>query len=149
MSSALRCHIRDRRGRRESLRHDGTNIGYELAFHVCPACPPGITVLHELLSQALAGVSDRLADAIGPENAQAILQHADSTYPTAQKIANRTKWIGVAAKAVGLGGAGGLDTRMCEACMGCWAVWSSLAHRRSAGHMELLDLRDQLQSNPS
>ena len=48
----------------------------------------------------------RLADAIGQENAQALLQHVDSAYLTAQKITNRNKFIGNAAKTLGLGGLG-------------------------------------------
>lgn len=50
----------------------------------------------------------RLAQAIGPENAQALLQHVDSAWLTAEKLANRQKWIGKAAKTVGLGGVGAL-----------------------------------------
>ena len=48
----------------------------------------------------------RLAQAIGPENAQALLQHVDSAWLTAEKIANRNKWIGKAVKASGVGALG-------------------------------------------
>jgi hypothetical protein len=51
----------------------------------------------------------RLAQAIGPDNANALLQHVDQAYVQAQKIAARNKWAGLVAKAaggVGLGGVG-------------------------------------------
>jgi hypothetical protein len=66
---------------------------------------------HPFLLPLMNRLNDRagLADAIGPENAQAILQHVDSAYPTAAKISNRNKWVGAAAKAVGLGGGLGYE----------------------------------------
>jgi hypothetical protein len=60
----------------------------------------------------------RLADAIGPDNAQALLQHVDSAYLTAQKIANRNRFIGNAAKAVGLGGLGYEATKFAHDLLG-------------------------------
>jgi hypothetical protein len=60
----------------------------------------------------------RLADAIGPDNAQALLQQVDAAYLTAQKIANRNRFIGNAAKAVGLGGLGYEATKYAHDVLG-------------------------------
>jgi hypothetical protein len=60
----------------------------------------------------------RLADAIGQDNAQALLQHVDSAYLSAQKIANRNRFIGNAAKAVGLGGIGYEATKFAHDLLG-------------------------------
>jgi hypothetical protein len=64
--------------------------------------------VNRLYDKATPNGGNRLADAIGQENAQNLLRHVDSMYLEAQKIAARNKYAGMAAKAIGLGGAGSL-----------------------------------------
>ena len=64
--------------------------------------------VNRLYDKATPNGGNRLADAIGQENAQNLLRHVDSMYLEAQKIASRNKYAVMTAKAIGLGGAGSL-----------------------------------------
>lgn len=88
-----------------SLRQTVTGLRPELATGA-KSSPE--TVNAKTLFSKINRLNDkrRLADAIGPENASALLQHVDSMYLAAQKIANRNETIKSVAKAVGLGGLG-------------------------------------------
>ena len=65
------------------------------------------TVNPKVLFTKLNRLNDRgrLAQAIGQDHADALLQHIDAAYVSAQKIAQKQKWAGVLAKYGGLGAA--------------------------------------------
>jgi hypothetical protein len=91
-----------------SLRQSVTGLRPEIADAANGVKTTPETVNPKTLFSKINRLYDkgRLADAIGPDNAQALLQHVDGAYLTAQKIANRSKFIGNAAKSIGLGGLG-------------------------------------------
>jgi len=91
-----------------SLRQSVTGLRPEIADAANVAKTTPETVNPKTLFSKINRLHDkgRLADAIGSDNAQALLQHVDSAYLAAQKIANRNRFIGNAAKTLGLGGLG-------------------------------------------
>jgi hypothetical protein len=103
-----------------SLRQTVTGLRPEIADAANGAKTTPETVNPKTLFSKINRLYDkgRLADAIGPDNAQALLQHVDSAYLTAQKIANRNRFIGNAAKAVGLGGIGYEATKFAHDLLG-------------------------------
>jgi len=60
----------------------------------------------------------RLAQAIGQDNANALLQHIDSSHVQAQKIAARQKWLGTIAKYGGLSGAAAEGVHLAHEMLG-------------------------------
>jgi hypothetical protein len=92
-----------------SIRQSTTGLRPELAQ--AGKTSSAETVNPKVLFTKVNRLNDRgrLAQAIGPDNANALLQNVDEAYVKAQKIAAANKWIGYARDAgvhLGLGGAG-------------------------------------------
>jgi hypothetical protein len=95
-----------------AIRQSTSGLRPELANGVEGATTPE-AVNPKTLFTKINRLNDRgrLAQAIGKANADALLQHVDSAYVQAQKIAARNKFVGLAAKAAGAVGLGELGYR--------------------------------------
>jgi hypothetical protein len=95
-----------------AVRQSTSGLRPELANGVAGATTPE-SVNPKTLFIKINRLNDRgrLAQAIGKANADALLQHVDSAYVQAQKIAARNKFVGLAAKAAGAVGLGELGYR--------------------------------------
>lgn len=105
-----------------SIRQSTTGLRPELANTADGATTPE-AINPKTLFTKINRLNDRgrLAQAIGQDNANALLQHVDSAYVQAQKIAARNKWAGYVAKAaggVGLGGVGYAGVHLAHELLG-------------------------------
>jgi uncharacterized phage infection (PIP) family protein YhgE len=92
-----------------SIRQSTGGLRPELADGVKDATTPE-AVNPKTLFTKVNRLNDRgrLAQAIGQDNADALLRHVDAAYVQGQRIAERNKWAGYIAKAAGTVGLGGV-----------------------------------------